>query len=153
MIYNSNLLTVVFGAVLIFGLPEALLTEDATCAPARGEVRLMGLFFVALVFGLAASTVLFPLMAPTQFRDFANRSEYLSGKAVRQRETYKEVWAKAEVDFPLRKAILIGLLIACAALFCGFAVSAARFLVETQSCTHPSPEPLQVHQYIDLSVE
>jgi len=151
LIHNSNLLTIVFGAVLVFGLPEALLTESETCESARASVRVMGVLFVGLVFGLAASAFLFPLLAPTQFRDFANRSDYLSGKPASKREVYKEVWAKAEIDASREKGLIIGLLIVCVVLFCGFAGSAIHFLVATEGCTPPTSEPTQVHLGITLS--
>lgn len=142
LVHRSNLLTVVFGAVVVFSLPEALLSATPACTPARHAVISMGHWFVVAALGLGLTTLLLGVLAPATHRSHANLTEYVLGETGQRLEDKKNNWDAADAGhWPPARYLIIAILTASAAAFFVSLCFALSFLSESRACIDLPQEP------------
>jgi Ca2+/H+ antiporter len=152
VISRSNLLTIVFGAVVVFSLPEALLTGAPDCAAARDHAISMGLWFVLSVATLLLSTGVYGLFAPSQFKAYASVSEYvLSTEDELPEDDKRANWDAADKsERSISKWLVSVALTVSALLFAVFLYFALSFLQASRTCSDPTPSRPEVRLDIHL---
>lgn len=146
---NSTVLTVVFGSVVVLGLPESLLVEDPSCKFARHAAISMGTIFVYAVIATVTLCLAYAFLVPSQLRDYRNLSEYVSINSSRpnpvKEEILTETWVSANSEQPMHR-IAVTLLAVVSLLFFGtFSYTVLNFLEASKACTAPAPQQPPVH--------
>lgn len=145
---NTTILTVVFGGVVVLGLPESLLTDDASCTPARQAAISMGQIFVYAVVATTLLSVSYALLVPDQIRDYKNIAEYVSINTTKPKPTKEEIlvdnWTSANEDLmrPAARFTVVFFAICSILSFGTFGYKVLNFLEASRACTPPAEQPL-----------
>jgi hypothetical protein len=140
VLHSSNIVSVVLGGAVIFGLPQALLQPYHSCDAARADVVEMGKLFVFYVFSIGMTLTLYSMFCPSTFKDYADLSTFASWRGGMTADA-TEAWGKANKERPLRRLIVIACWLISTALFVVFLYSSLQFLSHSPDCILPTPAP------------
>jgi hypothetical protein len=135
---NSNILAALLGVAVVLGLPEALLTADASCYPARVSVVRMGEAFAAQILLTLLTLVCYVALSPDTFKDYPDLASFVSwrgGDAAK----LTQLWSEINQDHRAkRRRIVLSLGALSGLLFFVFLYFCLQFLERSLGCT---PQP------------
>ena len=147
VLHNSNIVSVILGAAVLFGLPQALLTTSHLCDPAREDVVWMGRLFIAYVACASLTLMMYSLFCPETFKDYPDVAAFVGWRGDKTNLTV-DVWMQANkhVNVASRRFVILFALVS-SSLFVVFLYFSLQFLTHSLNCIPPNPVPSAVLQH------